>query len=1314
MNIRIAEKPPWNQSRFAVLQSLVRSELVDDDDSDSDSDEKEPQKPRKREKMRQRPREPSLALSARSHSSSRERSAPLIEMKGSIEGRACRILIDCGASCNYVSQRIVNRYQLRREKFHPPLTIELADGSRTKTNEELIRHRVMMLGFDGMVDLVMTTLNRYDVILGIPWFKRYQPVIDWQQGLIVQVFNDDDVIRLKNEPGVLRKRSYVGQGSDDGSEGHQWLFEKRISRIESRDPLLVENHMPTQNLSELQVLYSSGEMFMDLDTSNSDSSSVALNGSSSSRSLRSTLCNVVECASNDQRSLVFLYADSIGETTDQDGTEAKVPEPPTWLQSTLNRYKEVLNAHGLSSLPPVREEDHRIELIDGARPIKCRSYPLSAKHQDTLRQTLDDLLKKGHISPSKSPWAAPVHFVPKKDGTFRMVVDFRRLNEVTIKNSAPMPRPQELFDRLRGSAVFTKLDLKSGYHQVLIHPDDREKTAFNSYFGHHQFNVMPFGLTNAPATFVTLMNRVFREYMNKFIICFVDDILIYSKNREEHAIHVAKALEVLRKNQLYVNPEKCEWGMDKVSFLGHVVSASGIAVDASKIDTIQQWPVPKSVTELRSFLGLAGYYRAYVPQYSKIAADLTTLTGKSQSWLWGEAQQKAFDELKRLLVTTPILIVPDVDLPFVIHADASEFAVGAVLEQDQGHGLQPIAYLSKKLNAAQCNYSVYEKELLAIVAALGEWKHYLLGSPHKIRIISDHQPLKWLLKQQVLSARVARWVDFMQQFCFSIEHRPGQENAAADGLSRRSDHDDGASARAGQRTEGIKAMLSAVHSSELIVTGMMERIKAAYPSDPECVKIIADPSRYRCSVNGDLLMRHNQCIYVPDDRALKTTLLKEMHDSPVGGHLGVRKTLWKLAQHYYWPGMRNEVQRYVQSCVACSQNKHSNQVPVGMLQPIPIPSNRWEVWSMDLVGPLPKTSKGHDTIVVMVDKFTKLAHFAPTVITVTAPQLAEIVLSRIILQHGVPRAIISDRDPRFTGHMWKALWKMLSTDLNMSTAYHPESDGQTERMNRTLEEMLRSYVNDKGSDWDRHLVTAELAYNTAVQDSTGYSPFRLSYGIDARLPMDHALMEVKTSDNPTAVELLRRWNSDLEQARDNMQQAQLRQAHYANQHRREHTYKVGDQVMLTTRNMRSRSGKLNPRYLGPYLVKKVISPLNVELELPSTMRIRPIFHVSKLKPYLALDAEVFPGRDQLIRPAPVVEEDGSEYYKIECILDKRRKKIRNRYVIQYLVKWIGYDASEASWVARKDFTADAHTFIDEYERRGLEEAGEPFQAIEAK
>jgi hypothetical protein len=284
---------------------------------------------------------------------------------------------------------------------------------------------------------------------------------------------------------------------------------------------------------------------------------------------------------------------------------------------------------------------------------------------------------------------------------------------------------------------------------------------------------------------------------------------------------------------------------------------------------------------------------------------------------------------------------------------------------------------------------------------------------------------------------------------------------------------------------------------------------------------------------------------------------------------------------------------------------------------------------------------------------------------------------------------------------------MLGTTLNMSTAYHPQTDGQTERMNRTLQEMLRSYVDDKGSDWDQHLAMAELAYNTAVQESTGYTPFQLSYGMEAHLPMDHALSEAKLTDNPTAAETIEQWNKNLQQARHNLEQAQMRQSFYADQHRNDQEYQVGDKVMLTTEHMRSKVGKLNARYLGPFTVKRVISPLNVELDLPSTMRIRPIFHVSKLKPYVAVaDSQRFPDRQQLDRPAPVIEEDGSEYYKIDRIIGKRRRKIRNRYITYYLVKWIGYDESEATWITKEQFTDDAHDFINAYEKEILEDHSE--------
>ncbi len=622
--------------------------------------------------------------------------------------------------------------------------------------------------------------------------------------------------------------------------------------------------------------------------------------------------------------------------------------------------------------------------------------------------------------------------------------------------------------------------------------------------------------------------------------------------------------------------------------------------------------------------------------------------------------------MKAALTNGPTLITPDEKLPYVVSTDASGFAIGAALCQDQGHGLQPIAYLSKKLNPAELNYPVHEQELLAVVCALKEWRHYLHGQP--FTVLTDHNSLQHFQSQPHLSRRQVRWSEFFAEFTFTINYTKGKDNVVADALSRRKDH-------ANQQLS-IAAVSSVSPASTLL-----SAIRLAYQQDPICAAILQEPERHRYrtfTVRDGVIYKEKQ-IYIPNDKHIKTQLLTEAHDVPVSGHVGVTKTIDLLTRTYYWPNMHKEVKQYVTSCLPCQANKPSSQQPMGLLQPLPIPERRWEQVSMDLITQLPRTHTGHDAIVVFVDKMSKLVHYAATTTNVTAPQLASIFFHTVVRHHGVPSSIVSDRDARFTSVFWRALWQQLGTKLAMSTAYHPQTDGQTERANRTLEDMLRAYVSYRQDDWDQHLTAAEIAYNNSVQASTGYSPFFLNSGQHPNLPLSSAVQPANISNNPPAAELLSDLYRDLECAKENLKRAQQRQAHYANQHRREVTFCVGDEVLLSTANLRHelRAPKLAPKFIGPFSISRVISDVAYELTLPDTMsRVHPVFHISKLKPYRDGSAS-FPDRHQLpVRPAPeLLPDTGEKAWEVKQVVGKRT--VRGK--VQYLVLWKGYPDTDRTW-----------------------------------
>ena len=463
------------------------------------------------------------------------------------------------------------------------------------------------------------------------------------------------------------------------------------------------------------------------------------------------------------------------------------PEVRGKLKELVDEFKDVFPDTLPKGRPPKRDIVHEIRTEEGAKPPSRPPYRLGPAEQDEMEEQVKDLLAQGFIRPSASPYGAPILFVPKKDGRWRMCIDYRALNKQTVKDQFPLPRIDSLLERLGQATVFTKLDLASGYHQIAMEETSIQKTAFRTNFGHFEFLVMPFGLCNAPGTFQRLMNKVFADNLGKFIAVYLDDILIFSRNMEEHWKHLRWALDRLREAKLYGRLHKCEFLKDQVEYLGFEVSPRGVQASPGKVRAIIDWPRPKGVHDVRSFLGLASYYRRFVRGFSELARPLTALTRAGVEWEWSTPQHQAFNRLKLALTTAPVLKLPDFERQFVVTTDASDAAVGAILEQDFGNGLQPVAFASRKLNGAEMRYSAYERELLGIVWALAQWKHYCRG-PHSVVIQTDHAPLRHLPNQASVNSRVWKWISILQGYNLEIRHIPGKRNPA-DTLSRQDKKD---------------------------------------------------------------------------------------------------------------------------------------------------------------------------------------------------------------------------------------------------------------------------------------------------------------------------------------------------------------------------------------------------------------------------------------------------------------------------------------------------------------------------------------------
>lgn len=669
--------------------------------------------------------------------------------------------------------------------------------------------------------------------------------------------------------------------------------------------------------------------------------------------------------------------------------------------------------------------DNSIPLIDGAQPVEIRPYRHSPQVKDKIEKQVEEMLQSGVIQHSTGAFSSPAILVKKKDGTWRVCIDYRQLNSLTVKSKYPVPVIDELLDELSSAQWFSKLDLPAGYHQIRLASDEEHKTVFQTHGGHYEYKVMSFGLVGAPATFQKAMNDTLKTLLRKCTIVFFDDILVYNPTLEQHLVDLAAVLQLLQTHQWQVKLSKCSFAQHELSYLGHVISAQGVSTEDSKISIIRQWPVPQNVKELRSFLGMDGYYRKFVQHFGIIAKPLTNLLKKHQQFLWTSESATAFETLKTRLITAPVLALPNFAKTFVIEADACDHGIGAVLLQD-GH---PLAYLSKYLGPKNRGLSTYEKEYLAILMAVDHWRPYLLHDEFIIK--TDQRSLVHLGDQRLNTPLQQKVFTKLLGLRYKICYKQGITNSVADALSR-----------------CVPASDSQTYAIIVCQPVWLEEVIIGYKSDPHAQQLVADltvsPSTVGSFTLEQGVLKSKGRVWLGSNVSVQHKVLLALHDSSTGGHYGFPVTYRRIKQLFAWPRMKADIKAYVQSCVVCQQAKPEHVKYPGLLQPLPVPRSSWETVSMDFIEGLPKSGR-YDCILVVVDKFSRYSHFIPLAHPFSAAQVAVAFVDQVYRLHGLPMSIISDRDRIFTSKFWQELFKLIGTELRMSTTYHPQTDGQTER-----------------------------------------------------------------------------------------------------------------------------------------------------------------------------------------------------------------------------------------------------------------------------
>ena len=956
-------------------------------------------------------------------------------------------------------------------------------------------------------------------------------------------------------------------------------------------------------------------------------------------------------------------------------------EEPFLLPAILGPYRRAFDAKAATALPPHSKHDLSFKLTVDLIKIDCPLYPLTEQEDAVLAAWIDEMLAKKYIFKKFSSVSSPVVFASKSDGSLRPCVDYGHLNNLTVPDPYPLPHEATIAQSIAKSRVFSKLDLVNAFNQVRVAEGQEWLTAIRTRRGCFQFRVMPFGLKNAPATFQRVIDEALGDLRFTCAVAYVDDILIHSPDEQTHARDLVKVVAAIHAAGLFIKPSKCEFFKKEVTWLGNMVLAEGHAVSPSKTEAILNWSTPTTQKQVRCFLGTVIFLKKFSPAISQLAAPLHPLTGNGAKFVWNQEHQAAFEALKQAFVSTPVLRHADVDKPFIVACDSSDVALGAVLLQEHDGVEHPVAYFSKKLGQAEQAWMIYDKELAAVHQALLHWRHLLQGARHEFIVRTDHQSLTFFRKPQNLLPRQVRVLMFLLGFKFKYQFVKGSLNILPDMLSRNpsmakanGDTDSPVTVVPNSQVLSPTPLLVIAASNTLPPTdadSLLDHVLYAQLNEADgqaALTLLANPKAKSPLCLKESVVYHNSKVWVP--AALRERVVREHHDPPTMGHPGSRKCLDLIRRTYSWPGITKHVGEWVKRCVLCARSKPDRSGNNGLLRPLQQAAGPWSSISVDFVTQLPP-SRGFDAIMVVVDRFTKYSIFIPCMTALSTLDTAQLFIDHVFTQFGLPQEIISDRGPQFTSRLWEALLPLLQIRPCRSTAYHPQSDGQTERVNQTMEQYLRCYSNSAQDRWASDLSLAQFSYNNSVHSSTGMSPFEANLGYSPSFALGPKI----ASEVPAATELVAHLKKVHQQVSASLSKAIAAYKKAADKSRRPAPdYQVGSLVMLSASNIKIKvpTRKLGPKRLGPFTITKDLKNGSFTLDVPPQWGLHNTFHTSLLSPFCGpLPKD----------PDPVIVEGVPEYEVSEIVSSRRVKRS-----IQYCVAWKGYPAYDNSWVPARDCT----------------------------